>query len=58
MDRLDNIVFESGGALYAAKDGRMPAWMFRFSYPHWPQFVALKDAEMSSDFWRRVSQDG
>ncbi len=57
MERLDDIVAEAGGALYSAKDGRMPGRMFRQSYPQWRQFMALKDPKMSSDFWRRVSLD-
>lgn len=54
MARLDAIVAEAGGALYPAKDGRMPGEMFRRSFPQWEQLV--KDPEMSSDFWRRVAQ--
>jgi FAD/FMN-containing dehydrogenase len=54
MARLDAIVAEAGGALYPAKDGRMPGEMFRRSFPKWAQLV--KDPAMSSDFWRRVAQ--
>jgi L-gulonolactone oxidase len=54
MARLDAIVGETGGALYPAKDGRMPRDMFRRSFPRWEQLV--KDPVMSSDFWRRVAQ--
>ena len=54
MARLDAIVAEAGGALYPAKDGRMPGEMFRRSFPQWEQLV--KDPAMSSDFWRRVTQ--
>jgi FAD/FMN-containing dehydrogenase len=53
MARLDAIVRETGGALYPAKDGRMPRDMFRRSFPRWEQF--LKDPVLSSDFWRRVA---
>ena len=42
--------------LYPAKDGRMPADMFRRAYPRWEEFAAQKDPRMSSDFWRRVAQ--
>jgi FAD/FMN-containing dehydrogenase len=56
MSRLDAIVREAKGALYPAKDGRMPADMFRLSFPAWEAFARLKDPGMNSDFWRRVSQ--
>ncbi len=56
MGRLDSIVREAGGALYPAKDGRMPADMFRLSFPRWQDFARWKDPAMNSDFWRRVSQ--
>ena len=56
MSRLDAIVREARGALYPAKDGRMPAEMFRLSFPQWEIVARLKDPAMNSDFWRRVSQ--
>jgi FAD/FMN-containing dehydrogenase len=56
MGRLDAIVREARGALYPAKDGRMPADMFRLSFPRWETFARWKDPAMNSDFWRRVSQ--
>ena len=56
MACLDAIVREANGALYPAKDGRMPADMFRQSFPHWEAFARLKDPALSSDFWRRVSR--
>jgi FAD/FMN-containing dehydrogenase len=55
MGRLDAIVREARGALYPAKDGRMPADMFRLSFPQWETLARLKDPGVSSDFWRRVS---
>lgn len=55
LSRLDQIVDEAGGRLYAAKDGRMPAHMFRKGYPELGRFLAHLDPAMSSDFWRRVS---
>jgi FAD/FMN-containing dehydrogenase len=56
MGRLDDIVREAGGALYPAKDGRIPARMFKLAYPRWEAFAALKDPRMSSDFWRRMEE--
>jgi FAD/FMN-containing dehydrogenase len=54
LARLDAIVGEANGALYPAKDGRMPSEMFKRSFPRWEQIV--KDPAMDSDFWRRVAQ--
>ena len=56
MGRLDAVVREANGALYPAKDGRMPADMFRRAYPRWEAFAALKDPMLNSNFWRRVAQ--
>ena len=53
--RLDSVVQQAGGALYPAKDGRMPAAMFRQSFPGWQEFAAQIDPAFGSDFWRRVS---
>jgi len=56
FQRLDAIVAEAGGRLYPAKDSRMPADLFRSGYPQLEQFVAFKDPQMSSGFWRRVME--
>ena len=55
LARLDAVVSEAGGRLYAAKDGRMPAAMFQAGYPEWQHFKAHVDPRFCSDFWRRVS---
>jgi FAD/FMN-containing dehydrogenase len=55
LARLDDIVREAQGRLYPAKDGRIPAVMFRASYPHWQRFAAQVDPGFSSSFWRRVA---
>ncbi|WP_363349426.1 FAD-binding oxidoreductase [Methylocystis echinoides] len=55
LARLDQIVQEFHGALYPAKDGRMPARLFRQSFPGWEEFSKATDPAMSSDFWRRVA---
>jgi L-gulonolactone oxidase len=54
MERLDAIVRDAQGALYAAKDGRMSAVMFRAGYPGLKDFAAHIDPACESDFWRRV----
>lgn len=51
---LDDIVRSSGGALYPAKDARMPAAMFAQSFPKLAQFRGQLDPAFESDFWRRV----
>jgi FAD/FMN-containing dehydrogenase len=53
--RLDEIVDQAGGALYPAKDARMPARMFRKSSPRWERFARHVDPAFSSSFWRRVT---
>lgn len=53
--RLDRIVAEAGGALYPAKDSRMPGHLFRRSFPRWREFSQYVDPGFSSSFWRRVS---
>jgi FAD/FMN-containing dehydrogenase len=51
---LDAIVVDSGGRLYPAKDGRMPAKLFREGFPRWREFTPFIDPRSSSSFWRRV----
>jgi FAD/FMN-containing dehydrogenase len=55
MRWLDEIVQQSGGALYPAKDARMSPSMFETSFPRWRAFVPYIDPKMSSSFWRRVT---
>lgn len=53
--QLDEIVAAAGGALYPAKDARMPAKVFKVSFPALTEFVRFVDPRFSSSFWRRVS---
>jgi FAD/FMN-containing dehydrogenase len=56
LARLDRVVLEAGGRLYPAKDGRMPASVFRACYAdNLEAFQAQVDPKFCSDFWRRVS---
>ncbi len=55
LSRLDAIVSEAGGALYPAKDGRLPPEMFRRSFPNLRESLQYKDPVMQSDFWRRAN---
>ncbi len=54
FEDLDAIVTEAGGALYPAKDARMPAAMFRRGFPRWEAFAPYVDPRFSSGFWRRM----
>jgi len=53
---LDAIVADHGGALYPAKDARMPPPMFKRGFPAWEAFSKFIDPEFSSSFWRRVTE--
>jgi FAD/FMN-containing dehydrogenase len=55
MQSLDEVVHQSGGALYPAKDARMSPVLFEASFPRWRGFVPYIDPKMSSSFWRRVT---
>jgi hypothetical protein len=55
MQSLDEVVQQSGGALYPAKDARMSSSVFEASFPRWRAFVPYIDPTMSSSFWRRVT---
>ena len=55
LARLDETVLAARGRLYPAKDGRMPAAMFRAGYPDWERFARIVDPGFSSGFWRRVA---
>ncbi|MFY8126728.1 MAG: FAD-binding oxidoreductase [Hydrogenophaga sp.] len=54
MDRLDAIVREAKGRLYAAKDARMPKDLWMSGYPRLNEFLAFRDPGISSGFSRRV----
>ncbi len=54
FDRLDAIVSEAKGRLYAAKDARMPKELFHSGYPRLPEFLKFRDQGISSDLSRRL----
>ena len=56
MRSLDDVVQQSGGALYPAKDARMSPALFESSFPDWRSFASYVDPKMSSSFWRRVTE--
>ncbi len=55
LDRLDEVVRDSRGAVYPAKDARMSAADFRHYFPKWQSFCEYLDPRFSSSFWRRVA---
>lgn len=56
LESLDEIVRQSGGCVYPAKDARMSAESFRAFFPQWQEFARYVDPCFSSSFWRRVTQ--
>ncbi|HDZ10220.1 FAD-binding oxidoreductase [Pseudohongiella sp.] len=52
--RLDEVVTQAGGRLYAAKDARMSAQMFASAYPALAQFSVFRDPGISSAMSRRL----
>ena len=54
FERLDAIVLEAGGALYPAKDARMPRRMFEAGYVRLNEFLPLRDVGMTSAMSRRL----
>lgn len=53
--KMDAIVAEAKGRIYPCKDGRMPAKMFKAGYPEWEKVEALRDPNVRSDLWSRVT---
>jgi len=56
-NELDEVVRQSRGALYPAKDSRMSAAMFESGFPKLAEFRRHRDPNFSSSFWRRVQPD-
>lgn len=56
LDRLDDIVSATGGAVYPAKDARMSGRHFRQYFQRWEAFGPFIDPALSSSFWRRVME--
>jgi len=54
--KLDALVHEAGGRLYAAKDAHMSSEHFKQAYPDWVKVEALRDKKILSHFWKRVTQ--
>ncbi len=54
FERLDAIVREAGGRIYAAKDARMPRDLFESGYPRLAEFLPYRDPGISSAMSRRL----
>lgn len=59
LDRLDEIVLRHGGRVYLAKDARLSAESFRAMYPHYGEWLKIKNAvdpqnRFSSSLSRRL----
>ena len=54
--KLDAIVAEAGGRLYPAKDAHMQGTHFRQAYPMWEMVEKMRDPQLLSQFWKRVTQ--
>jgi FAD/FMN-containing dehydrogenase len=54
FDRLDAIVRDAGGRIYAAKDARMPRDLFESGYPRLAEFLQYRDPGISSSMSRRL----
>jgi len=53
--QLDEVVMQAGGRLYPAKDAAMSRATFQRGYPQWRQLDMVRDPNINSDFWRRVT---
>lgn len=56
FNKLDALVHEAGGRLYPAKDAHMSATHFKQAYPQWERIETLRDPQLLSRFWKRVTQ--
>jgi FAD/FMN-containing dehydrogenase len=54
--KLDALVHEAGGRLYPAKDAHVSAAHFKQAYPDWTKVEDLRDPQLNSQFWQRVTQ--
>jgi FAD/FMN-containing dehydrogenase len=57
FERLADMTREFGGRLYPAKDAAMTAAQFQAFYPQWEQLARLRDPQITSSFWERVTGD-
>lgn len=56
LHQLDDIAVQYGGRMYPAKDATMTAETYQASYPNWQELERLRDPNILSSFWKRVTQ--
>jgi len=56
LQALDDIAVAYGGRMYPAKDATMSPETYQSGYPNWTRLEALRDPNINSSFWRRVTQ--
>lgn len=56
LGRLDAVVRSVGGALYPAKDGRLPRGMLDLGFPEFERFLHHRDPACGSDFLTRMER--
>lgn len=54
LERLDTIVAQAGGRLYAAKDARMPSALFKAGYSELGRFLPFRDPGIRSGLSQRL----
>jgi len=54
FQKLDAIVLEANGAIYPAKDARMPKYLFETGYSRLNEFLQFRDRGMRSGLSRRL----
>ena len=55
LNELDQSILAVGGKIYPAKDSRMSAEVFKQMYPRWHELERMRDPNVQSDFWKRVT---
>jgi FAD/FMN-containing dehydrogenase len=54
---LDDWVLANAGAVYPAKDAHMSPALFRAAYPAWQRLESMRDPQLNSLFWQRVTAE-
>ena len=55
FQQLDAVVSSNNGAIYPAKDAHMSGADFRRAYPAWETVERMRDPQLKSLFWQRVT---
>ena len=57
FSELDAVVYSNEGAVYPAKDAHMSGADFRRAYPAWEVVESMRDPQLKSLLWQRVTED-